>query len=145
MVEQVKEIVASFKVDTDWLFSDEEMNKAAEWRDEKWFSKSLNFHDNITQLHVKGMIIDNQHPRELKALKGRAVMISSELADGGFSYFFGKIRKASKGVKGSVKVEVKYDDYDDPYSVVLKYTLWTGGDCWHEPNKHNQWRLLVEK
>jgi len=137
--------VASFKVDTDWLFSDEEMNKAAEWRDEKWFGKSLSFHQDMTKLHVKGMIIDNRHPRELKVLKGRAAMISSGLADGGFKYFFGTITKASRKGEGGVSVEVKYDDYVEPYSLELEYNLWTGGDFWHEANKDNQWRVLVCK
>ena len=73
-------------------------------------------------------------------------MVSSELEDGTFMYYFGTIKSAtSKKASGCWKVKVKYDGWAKPYEVELKYNFWTGGDVWHEPTTENQWRLLVKK
>ena len=139
-----KEYVADFQVETDWLFTEEEMEKEPDWRDKKWNKMSCDFHETIITMDKKEMIIDNHHPKELKDLKGRTVMISAALESGKFKYFFGTIIKGTNSKRG-VKATVKYDDYIEPYDVELKYNLWTGLDFWHEPKKDDQWRLLVER
>lgn len=141
---QVKQ---SGKVDTDWLFTDEEMDMTDEWRNSKWDGMSNNLQSNISELHEKGMMIDKEDPKGFKTLKGRQLMASSALEDSTFMYYFGTIKSASTRKKGSGrwKVMVKYDGWADPYEVELKYNFWTGGDVWHEPTTKNQWRLLVKK
>lgn len=145
----VKAKTYNFSVDTDWLFTDDEMDDdKADWRDSKWNKMSTNFHCNITELHNRGMMIDTKHPKDLKkTLKGRKVMVSSPTDDGKHEYYIGTIKSVSGKTKKGLKAGVLYDDYKEcgALNVELKYTFWTGCDVWHETKKENEWCLLVKK
>ena len=149
LIALVKAKTYSFSVDTDWLFTDDEMHdENADWRDSKWDKMSTNFHRNITELDKIGMMIDRKDPKDLKTtLTGRKVMVSSPMDDGKHMYYIGTIESISGKTKNVLKADVLYDDFkeDGALNVELKYTFWTGDDVWHETKKENEWSLLVEK